>query len=89
MTARGAQPGLETTTNGDAVQEALETTETIASRHVESGERQTPPSIFVDSAEGVTTYAGFNGDPRSKLAKSWAAKELREKLPGFAKRQND
>lgn len=82
----GAQPGLETTSDPIEVRDALESSSGVAPSRRERGDGQPqPPAIIVDSAEGVTTYAGFNGDPRSKRARSWAAKELRAKLTGFAR----
>jgi hypothetical protein len=71
----GAQPGLETEHDPQRIRQALETARQQAGPPMlppESGQ----PEVFIGSAEGVTTYAGFNGDPRSAAAKRWALAEL-------------
>lgn len=35
-----------------------------------------PPSLIVESAEGVTSFGGFNGHPGTPRAEEWMARRL-------------
>jgi hypothetical protein len=75
----GAQPLLPPGTEPDEVRQALETAQGIVPEPLQptvipGGE---PPSIFIDAADGITTYAGFNGDARSQKARNWTIARLK------------
>jgi hypothetical protein len=74
----GAQPGLPASTDPDVVRETLESASGLVPQPLlkVALEKGSAPAAFVDSAEGVTTYAGFNGDPRSKRAREWTSRRL-------------
>ena len=41
-------------------------------------DEQDPPSLVIESAEGVTTFGGFNGHPGTPRAKQWLEARLVE-----------
>ena len=48
-----------------------------------------PPAVFVDSAEALTAYRGFNGDKKSAGARARTEKKLQEQINryGLAREQ--
>jgi hypothetical protein len=41
-------------------------------------DKRDPPSLVIESAEGITTFAGFNGNPGTPRAAAWLEDRLKE-----------
>jgi hypothetical protein len=72
---RVAEPGQELVarlqTAGDVLPDSL--------REVAFGtDEEDPPSIFVEAAEGVTTFGGINGHPGTPQALDWMREQLKK-----------